>query len=498
MERHSDLLATLIDKFKAPPSIWGRWELSHVSSHHNCEGTLCALYGLHVLIYSGPNGNWRSDHVVVGDPAREYEYVQTNRSYPSVNQEPEVYSAELDHSNCTVSKGCCFVLQNAVHGNVYAADFDLQNGGPDGKNTVYLPMHKSCLKIALKAPVWDQAASTPLRALFRVLRHRYQVLWEQMRRIYPCSILGPDFERNMHMAINFCGFQNTDGIERGYCSDKCFEPDHLWDVGPGHYLMDDPHNIPRLTQTILENLEPLQQSKPTRQVLRFRKRFTRTPNELRILPKPTKQVLRFHKGFVGLPNEPRVRPKMTKQALSFRKRFGNLPNELKALVLRYVTAGGEWSMTCTRIFDVGFWKAMFNKNLPCMMWLWDLDQKLIRRTDPELNMDWELLFRQLPQRPRLADSHSGKPESDFQCYRGVLDIIPPGLEARRRLWTLLEEMYIGARNTGWEVKTLYSDPRRTNEPQVIPVYWGAHGEPLGDDEYAIALRGRYHSHTQSF
>src|SRR5438552_3982924 len=89
--------------------------------------------------------------------------------------------------------------------------------------------------------------------------------------------------------------------------------------------------------------------------------------------------------------------------LTLKKHFRRLPNELKLLIFEHIIEARDWPLTSTYFFGPRFWKSLFNKHLPCMFWLWDLDFKLIRYTDPQLTMDWELLFRMLSHRPKIAD-----------------------------------------------------------------------------------------------
>jgi hypothetical protein len=207
--------------------------------------------------------HWREHIVMLGDPSREYEHVQSSGEYPSLVQGPAVYSASFPLSMETRNKGNSFDLQKEHEAFAYAAHHDRFNGGPQGKNVVYLPVHKSCLRIALKAPMWDQVTPpvTPLHALFRILRHRFQVSWEQSLADFNPST--DDFQfwaKYQARPIVFGGFQNTGGIERGYCHKSNFVPLHQYDrIGELYcrsHPEDDPFYIPALTETLLKNLEP--------------------------------------------------------------------------------------------------------------------------------------------------------------------------------------------------------------------------------------------------
>lgn len=458
MQNHLDLPESVIDQFKAPPSFFTDLDLVNRQQRDQFEYTLCAICGLDITDPGttwrphAPGTAWRSDAVVIGDPAREYEYVQTNRSYLSVNQEPRVYSAKRDTEEYSLSKGCYFRLQDTVKASVYAADSDRENGGPEGENTVYFPLHRACFQIALKLPLWEQPTASPLRGLFRVLRHRYQVVWEQYIIDNPREAGITRQDVGWHNApydnpIPFSGFQNTDGIERGYCTSErpeYLDPPYMYRdrrfKPKGLYFMQDPLEIPDLTKTLLTNLEPRTHSKRTKAVSRFR------------------------------------------------EHIAGLPNELQLLIFRHVTEAQDWPLECTRLLGSRFWKSMFNKNHPCMSWLFDLDHRLIHRADRNLASDWELLFRKLQQGPRLANCFGGNPDTDLESYRGVLSNVPPGLESRRRLWKLLEEMYVGDKSTRWTCDYLLCrvSPMTNKIISKVPVYWGRYGEAL-DGETLRAL-----------
>lgn len=133
-----------------------------------------------------------------------------------------------------------------------------------------------------------------------------------------------------------------------------------------------------------------------------------------------------------------------------------------------------------------------------MSWLFDLDEDMVRRADPELALDWELLFRTVQQGPPVVDCCEDRPDADYEIYRGVLEYVPPGLEGRRRLWKLAGEMYIGDRSTEWQCEfemccpqsVWPANPRRHGEHRgkiveipKVPVYWGSNGEAF--DEHTL-------------
>lgn len=461
MAYDSTSLDGLIHRGIPPPPFWDSSDLHMNESHEtDCGITRCSICGLHIApddpdaLHSWP---WLADTLMVGDLSREYEYVQTNREYPAGCEDPAVFPAEIrNRDDCDATKGCAFIFDFYQEWDreryfPYAADVDSRNGGPDGKNVVYIPMHKVCLGIALRSSRWDKTSSSRLRVLFRVLRHRFQVNWEQRLWRFPGAHDNDSIEwARDYVAINTIGFQNTQGIERGYFSQKCFDAKFRWEhiqilmYNPEfrwqeiHYLLDDPESIPSLTDTLFKNLES------------------------------------------------RTCPEKTKETKTFRNNLGRLPNELKLLVYEHLVQDQEWPLECNRLMGPRFWKALFNKDNPCMEWLWDLDFDLIRRTDPDLKMDWELLFRKLSQRPKIADCLGEYAESDYEIFRGVLDHVPPGLEGRRRIWHLVDEMRVGDRSTRWELDTYHRGSGIRYETvrgiAEVPVYWDSDGEPLDEEE----------------
>lgn len=452
-------LDALIDLVEVPPPFWetsewewapsGRLRTVHGDHQFSCFHTRCSICGLRIIDRYARDGYWSDENLMVGDLSREYEYVQAHRKYPASIQDPAVFSARV-RDECSHLKGCGYNLGPDQKGPyfAYAADANSFNGGPDGKNVVYLPMHKSCLTIALQLPRWDGISASPLRALFRVLRHRFQVNWEQCLLRHPGEHDHDNlWEAKYDAAIRMIGFQNTHGIERGYFSTPCLDnTGGLLNTNTGgtdHYPMDDPLDNSSLTKDLLNNLES------------------------------------------------RITPVDTRKGSPFKKRLRILPAELKLLIYELLVEEQEWPLECTRLLGPRFWKALFNRYHPCMRWLWDLDFELIRWTDPDLRMDWELLFRQLSRQPKIPDCLGEHADSDYEVFRGVWSHVPPGLEGRRRISRLVEEMRVGDRSVQWGLDQ-YQSSHRTSPRLIrfeldrdiaeVPVYWDGDGEPLDEDK----------------
>ncbi|KAL9087050.1 MAG: hypothetical protein Q9165_006878 [Trypethelium subeluteriae] len=150
----------------------------------------------------------------------------------------------------------------------------------------------------------------------------------------------------------------------------------------------DPLSIPDLTMTILQHLQEFKGDRA--------KRLSPEQRELKA-------------RLEQLPNE------MLDHAISFL-------NTLTETSTKYVLPSSVWRAGLLR-----------GKLIP---YLWDLDSVVIREKDASTDgsedsrWDWELLVRQLAQ-PNVFDE--GQPLTD----------VPIGLKNRRRIWQLLDDMYLG-------------------------------------------------------
>lgn len=117
----------------------------------------------------------------------------------------------------------------------------------------------------------------------------------------------------------------------------------------------------------------------------------------------------------------------------------------------------------TSLMPQNMWKDLLKRapTSPYLLpWLWDLDIDLIEAKDAEASSNgkewnWELLTRQLSQGvdfgilPDIApdmNPDADWTESTMTC-NGYHDFfsnrVPVGLHSRRRIWQLLEEMFVG-------------------------------------------------------
>ncbi|KAF6837414.1 hypothetical protein CPLU01_03038 [Colletotrichum plurivorum] len=121
----------------------------------------------------------------------------------------------------------------------------------------------------------------------------------------------------------------------------------------------------------------------------------------------------------------------------------------------FACMGRDLPRLSSRLLPQRLWKEQLQAGSKGLLpWLWDIDPFLIDAKDAETcpggseyEWDWELLIRQLSRgvdygaRPGLPDDV----EPDYICtgYSTDLAHVPAGLHNRRRVWQLLEEMFVG-------------------------------------------------------
>lgn len=149
----------------------------------------------------------------------------------------------------------------------------------------------------------------------------------------------------------------------------------------------------------------------------------------------------------------------------FQTRFQQLPPELRAKIVSFMFRPDGLPSACTRLLGPSAWRDILlePKFLP---FLWDLDVKLVIAYDETERrqghvLDWEGLVRKLSLKPSLGNK-------DYW----TLDI-PGGLRNRRRIWQLVEEMYVGD-----QLRAPSSAPPDGRRLPTMPKYWDEDGEPL--------------------
>lgn len=161
---------------------------------------------------------------------------------------------------------------------------------------------------------------------------------------------------------------------------------------------------------------------------------------------------------------------------SFGRSFLSLPQELKDRVLSFLCCPEGLPAQCTALLPQETWLGIL-LNGKYMSYLWDLDVTAIEefhdaRTKDGTIPDWELLVRKLSQGVWTNWIHHDTLEATLRllCYP-KLDV-SNGLRNRRRIWQLVEEMYVGDL---LPVARTWIDSKR---PPTMPLYWDEYGEAL--------------------
>ncbi|ORY68197.1 uncharacterized protein BCR38DRAFT_334427, partial [Pseudomassariella vexata] len=161
----------------------------------------------------------------------------------------------------------------------------------------------------------------------------------------------------------------------------------------------------------------------------------------------------------------------------FRGQFLALSYELRDKIVSFMGSPSGLSTHCTRWLPQEVWRDILleNKYLP---FLWDLDHDMLFNHSKEaaqagINLDWELLVRKLSQGVEWSQrpqNGSGELEPMLECYPDLR--IPNGLRNRRRIWQLVEEMFVG------DVLPVARPWTHGTQVPCMPRYWDEYGDPV--------------------
>ncbi|KAI0895203.1 hypothetical protein F4806DRAFT_470098 [Annulohypoxylon nitens] len=155
------------------------------------------------------------------------------------------------------------------------------------------------------------------------------------------------------------------------------------------------------------------------------------------------------------------------QAVTFQKRFLALPPELRDHVCSFLASRNGMPGICNGLLPQWIWREVLLRG-KCLPFLRDLDIAVVKDFCTRRNQEhgtqepnWELLVRKLSQEAwSIWDAESSSLK------------VPNGLRNRRRIWQLVEEMYVGDLVPVKRVILARSDHI------AVPRYWDEHGEQM--------------------
>lgn len=162
---------------------------------------------------------------------------------------------------------------------------------------------------------------------------------------------------------------------------------------------------------------------------------------------------------------------MSPMAAQLRRLLSNLPDDVWNIILGHLVQLRDFPLSVEHVLPQSFWKEQLKAGSSGVVpWLWDIDPSLIEAKaselcdDPSTEWNWELLVRQLTAnvklglkddfredlKPQLTMNPSYASDSEWNDvayvgtgYHTIMTHVPPGLHNRRRIWQLVEEMFVG-------------------------------------------------------
>lgn len=129
-------------------------------------------------------------------------------------------------------------------------------------------------------------------------------------------------------------------------------------------------------------------------------------------------------------------------ASKFRSSFENLPQKIKDQIADLIP-GQPLAASCNYLMPESQWKRVFLQ----IPFLWDIDEKAIAEKVLEADVagvewDWEKITRQLmvPVEMTVETGDWDKPWCPWSYEKAGLTV-PLGLNNRRRIWQILEDLY---------------------------------------------------------
>ncbi|KAL6866509.1 hypothetical protein ACO1O0_002620 [Amphichorda felina] len=302
-------------------------------------------------------------------------------------------------------------------------------------NRHYIPVHDVCLKMAEKlsetSPKNTRAFIKDTRGLCIALTWRFALglKCHGPRREYPPNYV----------------------VGRSHFHLKWNEWRARWN---GHSPFEPVHALPGTSESPNDNIPDVSSA--------LSARSGRSPDVIQLWGTNPLEIEDLTNAILlSLQETPRQRP------TNLERRLFSLPPEIIDMILGTVNFRDLPRVT-TGFLSQKVWLDKLKSG--CLPWLWDLDYELIgaKAREPcpggeEYEWNWELLVRQLsrgvdfgirtdvptgtnPLEPIKKKGEVVRSDATFwetTGYHNDLQYVPPGLLNRRRIWQLLEELFVG-------------------------------------------------------
>ncbi|KAI0836853.1 hypothetical protein F5Y06DRAFT_272434 [Hypoxylon sp. FL0890] len=373
---------------------------------------------------------WRTEAMLLSDPAREFEQLGEHyrggkrQNAPRLNLQ---IKHEIRKDRARVTQGDRLRIINTedeepdhyqeevLANHSYGSD----ESGEWALTPYYIATHRACLEVAETTMHHSphDIVVRDLRTLWKVLRMRFEVD-DNYYMSSESETVGRPQRIQLHHAY-YMPFRPSPlamGYTPGEQADAAAASNQKMERWEAAY----PLHVSDMTEVILDNLRTLPPASAT-------------------IP----EAVPFHKKFLALP------PELQNHICSFLASRHGMPSVCNGLLPQWVWREVLLAGRCLpflRDFDVSVVKSFCSQ--------WDRD-----RRDCEPN--WELLVR------KLSQEAWGIFDAEKSCLK-----VPNGLRNRRRIWKLVEEMYVG--DLVPMARATYSG----TEPVRVPRYWNEEGEPV--------------------
>ncbi|KAI4593978.1 hypothetical protein KJ359_008766 [Pestalotiopsis sp. 9143b] len=359
---------------------------------------------------------WQTKIVLLSDPVAEFEKLEQHYK-AGKRKNAEQAHFEIDHdirqdaATATWSNTCIVTESGQEISPNWLAGFD--EFGTPYPIPYSIPAHEACVDLAQRVMRKSQndVRVRSMRTLWRVLRTRF------------------DARDNEYMGTVEGSGPQYIVMDNGYYMPLGFADDYsVWEGDDAHWVVADPLNVPSLTSQITSNCATLQ-------------------------PKSVNPC-----------------------AKAFSESFLALPQELQDRIVLFMGSFEGLSPKCTGLLPQKTWQNILldGRYLP---FLWDLDVPAVDKFSESLagkgaEINWELLVRKLSKGVWANWTHRETLEADYElfCYPN-LDV-PNGLRNRRRIWQLIEEMFVG------DVLPVRRGWVNSKQLPTMPLYWDEYGDPV--------------------